>query len=713
MKYIVFTSALLGGLLLYLLSNASANTAASGEHYTLLVALNIALAVLLVLLIGVQLFSLYRNIRQRVMGSRFTLRLLGSFALMAIIPGLIVYLVSVNFLTRSIESWFNVKVESALEGGLNLGQTALEIMLADVKEKGESMATSLAFQPANTHFSMLNDLREKSGVQDATLFTPQGGILAVSSGDASSFLPDLPSVTQLRQARQRIYGNIEPINGKGLYLRVLIPVSVQDISGEMRILQLLQPVPKSLATTAEAVQDVYQDYQQLSYSRTALREVFALTLTLVMMLAMFTAVAIAFVLSRRLSAPLTVLAEGTKAIASGDYSTMLPAHGKDELGVLVQSFNSMTQQLGDATKAADRNRARVEAARGYLETILAHLSSGVLALNERSELRTFNEATVNILGVSLESYVGFTPEKIIEKQPNLSSFFQTIADSIQQENPQKSTQKEEVQVQIELATAHGKKIITLRGTRLPDGGYVAVFDDATAMVQAQRDAAWGEVARRLAHEIKNPLTPIQLSAERMAHKLHNKLEEADAEILQRSTETIVNQVDALKKMVNEFSEYARSPTPHLESLDLNALIREIVSFYDVPKINVKLALTNTACLIKGDSTMLRQVLHNLMQNAQDALASTLMPMIQITTSVDDGMLILTVQDNGGGFPDEMMLHVFEPYMTTKPHGTGLGLAIVKKIIEEHRGNIKIENVLSNEANGSGAIITISIPLLLN
>jgi nitrogen fixation/metabolism regulation signal transduction histidine kinase len=575
------------------------------------------------------------------------------------------------------------------------------------------MATSLAFQPANTHFSMLNDLREKSGVQDATLFTPQGGILAVSSGDASSFLPDLPSVTQLRQARQRIYGNIEPINGKGLYLRVLIPVSVQDISGEMRILQLLQPVPKSLATTAEAVQDVYQDYQQLSYSRTALREVFALTLTLVMMLAMFTAVAIAFVLSRRLSAPLTVLAEGTKAIASGDYSTMLPAHGKDELGVLVQSFNSMTQQLGDATKAADRNRARVEAARGYLETILAHLSSGVLALNERSELRTFNEATVNILGVSLESYVGFTPEKIIEKQPNLASFFQTIADSIQQENPQKSTQKEEVQVQIELATAHGKKIITLRGTRLPDGGYVAVFDDATAMVQAQRDAAWGEVARRLAHEIKNPLTPIQLSAERMAHKLHNKLEEADAEILQRSTETIVNQVDALKKMVNEFSEYARSPTPHLESLDLNALIREIVSFYDVPKINVKLALTNTVCLIKGDSTMLRQVLHNLMQNAQDALASTLMPMIQITTSVDDGMLILTVQDNGGGFPAEMMLHVFEPYMTTKSHGTGLGLAIVKKIIEEHKGNIKIENVLSNEANGSGAIITISIPLLLN
>lgn len=707
MKYIVFTSAVLGALLLYLLSNASADTAASGEHYTLLVTLNVILAVLLVLLIGVQLASLYRNIRQRVMGSRFTLRLLGSFALMALIPGLIVYLVSVNFLTRSIESWFNVKVESALEGGLNLGQTALDIMLADVKEKGESMAASLAFQPSNTHYAILNDLREKSGIQDATLLTPQGRILAVSSGDATSFLPELPSVAQLRQARQRIYGNVEPIEGKGLYLRVLTPISVQDMAGEMRILQLLQPVPKPLATTAEAVQDVYQDYQQLSYSRTALREVFALTLTLVMMLAMLTAVAFAFVLSRRLSEPLTVLAEGTKAIASGDYSTMLPAHGKDELGVLVQSFNSMTQQLDDATKAADRNRARVEAARGYLETILAHLSSGVLALNERGELRTFNEATVNILGVSLESYVGFTPDKIIARQARLASFFEAIALKSQQD-----ANHNDKQAQVELATAQGKQIITLRGTRLPDGGYVAVFDDATAMVQAQRDAAWGEVARRLAHEIKNPLTPIQLSAERMAHKLQNKLASDDAEMLMRSTETIVNQVDALKKMVNEFSEYARSPTPHLDKLDLNALIREVISLYDLPKVKVDLQLTKELSAIRGDSTMLRQVLHNLIQNAQDAFAQQSSPALSISTSVYEDAMVMTVQDNGSGFPPEVMLRVFEPYVTTKPHGTGLGLAIVKKIIEEHKGSIRIENASQLHAGSTGAIVTISIPLLV-
>lgn len=711
MKYIVYISAVSGGFLLYLLSNASAKTAASGEYYNLLVALNIALAIMLVLLIGVQLFSLYRNIRARVMGSRFTLRLLGSFALMAIIPGLIVYMVSVNFLTRSIESWFNVKVESALEGGLNLGRTALDIMLADVKEKGESMATSLAFQPANVHYAMLNDLREKGGIQDATLLTPQGRILSVSSSDSSSFLPELPTVTQLRQARQRIYGNIEPIEGKGLFLRVLVPVSVQDIAGETRILQLLQPVPKSLATTAEAVQDVYQEYQQLSYSRTALKQVFALTLTLVMILAIFTAVAIAFVLSRRLSAPLSVLAEGTRAIASGDYGIILPAHGKDELGVLVQSFNSMTQQLGDARKAADRNRARVEAARGYLETILAHLSSGVLALNERGELRTFNEATVHILGISLEAYVGFTPDMIIAKQAQLANFFQAIALNSQHESGQKMAAKEDVQTQVEIATAKGKQIITVRGTRLPDGGYVAVFDDATAMVQAQRDAAWGEVARRLAHEIKNPLTPIQLSAERMAHKLHDKLEPADAKILQRSTETIVNQVDALKKMVNEFSEYARSPAPHFDQLDLNMLIREVMSLYDLPKIRMQQTLSTAPCVIRGDTTMLRQVLHNLLQNAQDALADKKSALISVSTETIHNMLVLTVQDNGGGFAAEMMQHIFEPYVTSKPHGTGLGLAIVKKIIEEHKGSIKVENTGNAKEDTLGAVVTISIPLL--
>ncbi len=717
MRYVLLVSVALGLALLYLLSLASANTAISGDYYKILLYLNIGLAGALIVLIGFQLWALYKKIKSGVMGSRLTLRLLGTFALMAIIPGLIVYLVSVNFLTRSIESWFNVKVESALDGGLSLGLRALDIMLKDVEEKAENMATTLAFQPTRSHYSLLNDLREKSGIQDATLLSVQGRILSVSSSDPNSFLPELPSVPQLRQAQTRVYGKIEPILNKGLYLRVLAPVNVQEIAGETRILQLLQPVPKTLSDTAEAVQDVYRDYQELSYSRDSLKDVFRLTLTLVLMLSMLSALAIAFVLSRRLSQPLTVLAEGTRAIAIGDYSTMLPEHGQDELGILVKSFNSMTRQLNDATQATERNRVRVEAARGYLETILAHLSSGVLAINEKAELRTYNVAASNILGINLILLENQPFIKMTENQPFLAEFVSLVQTHFELTKADE-LQKTELSRQIEIIRPQGKQLLLVRATRLPsnnntaENGFVVVFDDVTTMVQAQRDAAWGEVARRLAHEIKNPLTPIQLSAERLQHKLSSKLNADDAHMLQRATDTIVNQVSAMKTMVNEFSEYARAPSASLNNLNLNKLIKDVSALYDTAsaeqthaqaKITYQLAadLPDT----KGDATMLRQVLHNLMQNAQDALKQTDNPTILVQTSFDEANIKLVVKDNGQGFPADLLSHAFEPYVTTKAHGTGLGLAIVKKMIEEHQGQIKIENNVTG-----GASITILLPI---
>lgn len=701
MKYIVFISAVLGAVLLYLLSHASANTALSGQNYTLLLALNIALAVFFIILISLQLWKLYRQMRNQVIGSRLTLRLLGMFALMALIPGLIVYAVSVNFLTRSIESWFNVKVEAALDGGLRLGQSAIDILLVDLEEKGENMAISLAFQPSTSHLSLLNDLRERSGVQDAVLLTLQGRILAFSSADASSFLPDLPTVPQLRQARQRVYGKIEPIPDKGLYLRVLAPVNTADIHGETRILQLLQPVPKSLSLTAESVQAVYQDYQELSYTRTALKEVFALTLTLVLMLAMLSALAFAFVLSRRLSAPLGLLAEGTRAIASGDYGKMLPAHGKDELGVLVQSFNSMTRQLSEATQAAERNRARVEAARGYLETILSHLSSGVMAFDDRFRMRTFNPSAAHILGVDLAPALGQPLERLAQS-PAMTTLLQAVLVHSADEKTG------EWQQQLDIESTQGKQVLLVRGTRLPRGtesGYVVVFDDVTTLMQAQRDAAWGEVARRLAHEIKNPLTPIMLSAERLEHKLSDKLEGADAAMLRRATQTIVGQVSAMKSMVDEFSEYARSPALNLGALDLNDLVRDVLALYESHNIQIRLELEDKVPAVHGDATMLRQVLHNLLKNAQDVLEGRPNSVIHVKITSENGMVRLAISDNGPGFPPELIARAFEPYVTTKRHGTGLGLAIVKKIVEEHRGNIKIEN----QPQG-GAVVSLLLPV---
>lgn len=712
MRYIVLFCVLAGGVLLTLLSRASANSAASGSHYSLLLVLNIALAVGLAMLVTFQLWRLYRQIRARVIGSRLTLRLLGTFALMAVLPGMIVYGVSVNFLTRAIESWFNVKVEAALEGGLKLGQSTLDIMLAEVKKKGENMALGLAFQPSALQLAILNDLREKNGLEDAVLLSLQGRILAFSSNDPNSFLPELPSIPQLRQARQHVYGSIEPILGKGLYLRVLAPVSVTDYAGEPRILQLLQPVPKALANTAESVQEVYQDYQELSISRNSLKQVFALTLTLVLMLAMLTAISIAFFLSRRLSAPLGLLAQGTAAIASGDYSQKLPVHSQDELGVLVQSFNSMTSQLDEATRAAERNRARVESARAYLETVLAHLSSGVMTLNEQLELRTYNVAAETILGIDLKIHLQQTLAGIRASTPQLNEFVNSILSHCTDGNLNGWQQ------QMEIITGLGNRIVLLRGTRLQyaaESGYLLVFDDITTMVQAQRDAAWGEVARRLAHEIKNPLTPIQLSAERLEHKLSSKLSGNDAEMLRRATETIVTQVVAMKTMVNEFSEYARAPTLNLSTICINRLIDEVMPMYESSAVRIRTELAEDLPLIAGDPSMLRQVLHNLLQNAQDAMEAKPDAEILLRTKLQAGdarhgsCVCLSVVDNGDGFPPELLHRAFEPYVTTKRHGTGLGLAIVKKIVEEHRGTVVIENLMKQDTC-QGASISLLLPV---
>jgi nitrogen fixation/metabolism regulation signal transduction histidine kinase len=705
MRYVLILSIILAAGLLYLLSLASANTAISGDYYIILLYINAGLAVLLLGVIGYQLRHLYRTTKSKQVGSKLNFRLLVTFALMALIPGMIVYLVSVNFLSRSIESWFNVKVESALDGGLSLGQRALDIMLSELKDKAQGMTVSLSLQTAKSNYAQLNDLREKAGIQDAALLTPQGAILAVSSADPSSFLPELPSVPQLRQARSGVYGKIEPIVGKGLYMRVLVPVEPLGIIGEVRILQLMQPVPKSLSNTAESVQDVYREYQTLSYSRQSLKDIFMLTLTMILLLSMLGALIIAFALSRRMAQPLTVLAEGTRLIASGDYSQQLPSFGKDELSVLVKSFNSMTRQLQEAKLASEQSRQHVESARAYLEAILSHLSSGVMTINERAELRVYNLAATNILGISLVGFKNKIFTDIVAENLYLSPFVEIVMRHYD-ETLQLDHHERHLTSQIDIESEHGKQILMLRVTRLPEGaghGLVVVFDDVTVMAQAQRDAAWAEVARRLAHEIKNPLTPIQLSAERLQFKLHDKLESKDAEMLLKSTDTIVNQVQAMKNMVNEFSEYARTPAALLVKLDLNALIRDVSRLYNGSALKLELVLQQQLPEVQADSTMMRQILHNLLQNAQDAMSQVEQPQVVIMTDSDGERVKLSVTDNGGGFPTEVMARVFEPYITTKVHGTGLGLAIVKKMIEEQRGQIRIDNLPQG-----GASVTIHL-----
>jgi len=701
MKSLIVAAASFGGILLFLLASASANTALFARHYPWLLALNAIVALSLLALIAWQLHALWREHRAQVFGSRLKLRLMLMFGLMAVLPGVLIYAVSVQFVTKSIETWFDVRVEKALEAGLNLGRSALDSLLEDLGAKGQAMALELGERSEAQRRLELNRLREQKGVESAALFSTSGELLATTSASLTSLLPSQPTAEQLRRARsERRYAGIESNGEKDLTLRVLVSVMPPGLGVETRILQLVEPVPSGLALNAESVQTVYADYQELSLGREGLTRIYAMTLTLTVLLALFTAIALAFVLARRLSAPLSILAEGTQAVAAGDYTPKQAVYSRDELGVLTRSFKQMTSQLDEARRDNERHRGELEAARAYLESILANLSAGVLVFDRRFVLRTVNEGALAILADDFAGLLG----EATDAWPRQQLLGQAIREAFAEH------ERIEWQEQIELDRSGGPpQTLLVRGTQLPagpHGGYVVVFDDVTRLIAAQRSAAWGEVARRLAHEIKNPLTPIQLSAERLQMKLADHLSGADAEMLTRSTQTIITQVQAMKRMVNDFSDYARMPAPELAAVDLNGLVREVLGLYETSRAKIEPKLAAKLPPVWGDSTQLRQIIHNLLRNAEDAQEAVDAPLIRISTRRAENMAELVVSDRGPGFPPEIIARVFEPYVTTKVRGTGLGLAIVKKIVDEHHGGVSINN-----RQPVGAEVSIRLPLV--
>lgn len=703
MRFVLILCVGLGAVALFLLATASANTARFAEYYPMLLALNGAVALMLTALVIYQLLTLRRKLKRAVFGSKLTLRLVLLFALMAVLPGALIYGMSVQFLGRSIESWFEVRLDRALEGGLNLGRGALDAVLTDLEARAGVMAQALGARPADERAAALDALRLRAGAQEATLFSGSGEVIAHSGKERIGLLPEMSGRLAGRQLRaDQSHRTIEAIPDRGLYLRVLVPVAPPSAAEGDVALQLVQAVPAQLARDAEAVQGGYREYQELALSRRGLKRFYGVTLTLTLLLALLSAAALAFALSDRLSAPLSVLVEGTRAVASGDFSQRAAVDSRDELGMLTQSFNAMTLQLAEARAQAERHQAALTQAKAYLESLLANLSAGVLAFDEELNLRAANHSAGNLLGVDLAPLMGVPAARWSSPAPGLAGLGGQIAAAFARPGGAEWEQQVE-------RLLHGRtQLLLLRGTRLPagaEGGYVVVFDDITHLAEVQRAAAWAEVARRLAHEIRNPLTPIQLSAERLQVKLGGKLAEADAEVLARSTQTIVNQVVALKNMVDAFSQYARTPEPSMREIDLNALTCEVLMLYESslgPAIRLELARELPPVI--GDAAQMRQVIHNLLQNAQDALAGTREPRVVVTSDAGDGVVRLVITDNGCGFPESVMQHAFEPYVTTKPKGTGLGLAIVKKIVEEHGGTATIANVAP-----AGARVAIQLP----
>ena len=702
MRSLIAVVLVMGAVLLAVLFYASGDSGVFSDTLPSLFIGGSVLGVVLLALLGWRLWWLQKRIRRGVFGAKLTLKLLLMFGVVAMLPGLVVYGASVFFLNRSIETWFDVRVDNALTAGVNLGQAALDDLLSELDKKAQRMALSLSDEGMGSVITSLSTLREQSAVQELTLFDERGGVIAHVGSERGTLLPLLPDRSVLWQVRQqKPYSRIEEVPERGLIMHVIVPVYTSSLTDETRVLQLVQPVPDSLANDAQAVQLAYQEYQQIAVSRLGLKRIYGVALTLTLMLALLMTFVIAYLLSERLGAPLRTLARGTRAVAKGDFSEMPLVKSRDELGVLIQSFNRMTRQLSDAREQVAKNYQETEQSKAFLERVLANLSSGVVVLDEALRVRTMNGAAAQILGVTTEVLDAQSLTGLGQPEESLRAFGVMVAARF-------GDHEGEWQEQIDYAGNGGSQTLLLRGTRLPPGverGYVLVFDDVTKLIDAERNAAWSEVARRLAHEIKNPLTPIQLSAERIAHKLGGRLQPADAEFLTRATQTIVNQVAAMKSMVDAFAGYARMPRARLEALDINALVHEVLALYDAKALGLQLNLAADLPSISGDSTLLRQVIHNLLQNAQDALADHSAPCVEVSTQLKNNMVCLSVKDNGAGFPEHLMTRLFEPYATTKAKGTGLGLAIVKKIVEEHQGKIQIENRKSG-----GAAIRIALPV---
>ena len=691
-----------------LLSRAAGNDELFGDFYSALILLNVIGIGLLALMSAFQIWRLIGQFRARVLGSRLTLRFVGTFAVLALIPLAVVYYFAVQFLSRGIDSWFDVQIEQALDDALLLGRSSLESIKLDVVDQLRDDADKIQNAGSSFEvFQLLDELRQASDFEEMSLHSMSGKILASSSKDAISLIPNVPDERVIRQLRQgKVYSEMEPIAGGGLQLRVAIRITGRQVGDTDRVLLVIDPLPLRYSRLGQSVEAAYAEYEKLQYLRRPLTFSFVLTLSLVTLMTLLISLLIAIYLARRLVAPLRDLAEGTQAVAQGDYGKQLPVTSGDELGVLVSSFNRMTQEISSAQTAVRNSQIEAEKQRAYLETVLAHLSSGVMSFDSHRQLRTHNAAAERILHTPLGTFVESSIAEMINALPTAKPLLNMIDQGI-------SDDVSEWQKEISINSPLGPQTLVCSSTKLSgtetESGCVVVFDDATALIKAQRDAAWGEVARRLAHEIKNPLTPIQLSAERIRRRYLDKIEKDDRGILDRATRTIVQQVESMKSMVDAFSDYAQPVNSRPKCLDINTLIRDITELHiaHLTKIRFLFDLTDDLPLVMTDPTGVRQVLNNLIINASDALGDK-GGELKLSTRIDhanDNFLVLELQDNGPGFPAELLDRIFEPYVTTKISGSGLGLPISRRIIEENGGTMRATNLPKG-----GAVVIIHLPV---
>jgi nitrogen fixation/metabolism regulation signal transduction histidine kinase len=701
---------ILGVILLVLLTQATGNRALYDRNYDRLLTVNMVVAGLLLLGLIWGASRLIIRLRQGQFGSRLLVKLAAIFALVGVVPGVLIYVVSYQFVSRSIESWFDVKVEGALVAGLNLGRVTLDTLTSDLAKQSRVAAQQLVDVQEASAAIALDRVRTQMDASDAVLWSLDGRLIATAGQSRFAMNPERPTAAQLKQVRSKLSLEIvegldenSSVSNSRIKVLTLVPQNSLNLKDDPWVLQISQELPATLVANALDVQSANREYQERALARDGLRKMYIGTLTLSLIMAVMAAVLIAVLLGNQLARPLLLLALGMRQVAAGDLSPKYTLQGKDELGGLTRSFAEMTQQLSDARSTVERSLDQLEAARGNLQTILDNLTAGVIVLNAGGIIHSSNPGATRVLKVPLAAH-----EKMsLLSLPNLQNFAVGVQEQFELLSADKDRHElDHWQKSFEIHAA-GQGLdatsITLvaRGAILPDGMRLLVFDDISEIVSAQRSQAWGEVARRLAHEIKNPLTPIQLSAERLERKLNGKLEESDQTVLSKSVKTIVDQVAAMKRLVNEFRDYARLPSAELNPLDLNGLIQDVMLLYaqepseNATRAQVITDLDPTVPTIEGDAEQLRQVVHNLIQNAQDASEAHAKVTLTTRWSPARKRVKLTVSDEGPGFAPSILQRAFEPYVTTKSKGTGLGLAVVKKIADEHGARLDIANLVED------------------
>ncbi len=728
---------LIGMALLFLLTQATNNRELYEQNYGRLFALNVVVASALFAVIAWIATRLALRFKQKKFGSRLLVKLAGIFALVGFVPGLLIYVVSYQFVSRSIESWFDVKVEGALDAGLNLGRVTLETRQNDLATKSKSSALQLADVSEPMAGLLLERVRDQLDATDVSLWSLSGQLLGSSGQSRFQLSPERPSSAQFRNARANRaitwlegFDDATPGTLDSSRIKALVLISNASVGklGEARFLYVTQSLPPSLVANALAVNGAYLEYKERTLGRVGLQRMYIGTLTLSLFLAVFGAVLLAVLLGNQIARPLLVLADGVSQVAAGDLTPKAALQGKDELGGLTRAFAGMTMQLADARAAVESSMNQVNAARANLQTILDNLTAGVIVLDTQGVIQSSNPGATRILRAPLAASEG----RHLEEVHGLESFAQGIQHEFERfvstrnehglDHWQQSFELGGAHLDVRMGRYEHALTLVVRGAKLPGDHRLLVFDDITEIVSAQRAQAWGEVARRLAHEIKNPLTPIQLSAERLEMKLTGKLAPSEQAILSKSVKTIVDQVDAMKRLVNEFRDYARLPAAELKPVDLNLLVSEVLQLYstDHPQIPIQLDLDPACQPIYGDEHQLRQVVHNLLQNAQDA-SEGLTPVAAVngeTTAIvlktqsrdGAGRVRLCVIDHGTGFPDHILKRAFEPYVTTKAKGTGLGLAVVKKIADEHGTRVDIINRIA-DGKVFGAQVSLSFAVV--